>query len=301
MFTRPADRGNPFKRRQVMYTNTGYLNPEETELENLSVPLRINSCGVYRLISRPDMFTLRPAGRPDYQLLYIASGSALFYFSGSPVRVSAGSMVLYRPQALQHYIYYLADNPEVYWVHFTGYEASALTEEYAIDKDAPILHTGVSSRCQELFLQMIRELQIQRPYFEELLPLLLRQLFLLVKRQLKESPGQRGRMQKEMEHAIQYFHENFARSIQIEDYARDQHMSTCWFIRSFRQYTGVPPLQYLTSLRITRAKELLESTDYDIGEIGLIAGYENPLYFSRIFKKHTGISPAEYRKTLKPE
>lgn len=284
-----------------MYTNTGYLNPEETELDSQSVPLRVNSCGVYRLISRPDMLTLRPAGRPDYQLLYIASGSALFYFSGKPVRASAGSMVLYRPQVIQHYIYYLADNPEVYWIHFTGYEAASLAEEYGFDPDSPILHTGVSSRIQELFLQMIRELQIQRPYFEELLPLLLRQLFWLVRRQLQEGPGLGGRMQKEMEDAILYFHENFTRSIQIRDYAWGQHTSICWFIRSFKQYTGASPLQYLTSLRITRAKELLESTDYDIGEIGMMAGYENPLYFSRIFKKHTGISPAEYRKTLRPK
>lgn len=63
-------------------------------------------------------------------------------------------------------------------------------------------------------------------------------------------------------------------------------MSTCWFIRSFKQYTGMPPRKYLTSIRVKKAQELLESTDYGIGEIGSIVGYDNPLYFSRIFKKN---------------
>ena len=61
---------------------------------------------------------------------------------------------------------------------------------------------------------------------------------------------------------------------------------------------GVPPCKYLTSIRINKAKELLESTDCPVSEIGSIIGYENPLYFSRIFKKQTGLSPAAYRKVL---
>ena len=101
-----------------------------------------------------------------------------------------------------------------------------------------------------------------------------------------------------MEHAVHFFHENFSADIDISDYAASLHMSTCWFIRSFKQYVGIPPLQYLTSIRINKAKELLESTDCPVSEIGSIIGYENPLYFSRIFKKQTGLSPAAYRKVL---
>ena len=101
-----------------------------------------------------------------------------------------------------------------------------------------------------------------------------------------------------MEHAVQFFHENFSADIDISNYAASLHMSTCWFIRSFKQYVGVPPCKYLTSIRINKAKELLESTDCPVSEIGSIIGYENPLYFSRIFKKQTGLSPAAYRKVL---
>jgi AraC-like DNA-binding protein len=46
------------------------------------------------------------------------------------------------------------------------------------------------------------------------------------------------------------------------------------------------------------AQSLLENTEYNIGEIAEIVGYDNPLYFSRVFKKEYGVSPAQYRKNL---
>ncbi len=322
-----------------MYTNTGYLNLEDSQLEDMTVPLRVNCCGVYRLVTRPSMYTLRPYGRPDYQLLYIASGRAWFTapkgidkemigesvniapsneletFSepykikemggtwnegdlpSSFLEVPAGSMILYTPREYQQYVYYLKDKPEVFWVHFTGSEAGKLLSEAGFGKD-PIQYTGNLSGYQQLFLSMIRELQLPRPFGTELSSLYFRELLCLIRRQNAEGGSKKPRVQKEMEHAVHFFHENFTREISIEEYAKDLHMSTCWFIRSFKQYVGMPPRQYLTSIRITKAKELLESTSYTVSEIGAIVGYDNPLYFSRIFKKQTGLSPAEYRKAL---
>ena len=73
-------------------------------------------------------------------------------------------------------------------------------------------------------------------------------------------------------------------------------MSTSWFIRNFKLYTGSTPLNYILNIRISNAQSLLENTKYNITEIASITGYDNPLYFSRLFKKQTGLSPSEYRK-----
>ena len=83
--------------------------------------------------------------------------------------------------------------------------------------------------------------------------------------------------------------------INIEEYASAHGMSISWFIRSFKQFTGFTPLQYILSLKLLNAQILLESTDYTIKEISNIVGYENQLYFSRLFKKQKGMSPQEYR------
>ena len=76
-------------------------------------------------------------------------------------------------------------------------------------------------------------------------------------------------------------------------------MSTSWFIRNFKKYTGSTPMHYILSIRISNAESLLEATEYNVTEISNIVGYGNPLYFSRIFKKMKGISPTEYRKRIK--
>ena len=58
----------------------------------------------------------------------------------------------------------------------------------------------------------------------------------------------------------------------------------------------MPPMQYILSIRIANAQNLLETTAYTVSEIAAIVGYDNPLYFSRLFKKQLGMSPTEYRK-----
>ena len=55
-------------------------------------------------------------------------------------------------------------------------------------------------------------------------------------------------------------------------------------------------MQYIISLRITSAMNMLDNTDYSMARIAEAVGYDNPLYFSRIFKKHTGMSPSDYKK-----
>ena len=59
---------------------------------------------------------------------------------------------------------------------------------------------------------------------------------------------------------------------------------------------GISPAQYILSLRIMNAQNLLERGVYNIREVAEVVGYENPLYFSRVFKKEVGMSPTEYRK-----
>ena len=99
-----------------------------------------------------------------------------------------------------------------------------------------------------------------------------------------------------MQSAVTYFNENYNQDISIENYAQTRGMSVSWFIRNFKKYTGMTPMQFIVSLRVNNAQILLEQTNYSIYEIAKIVGYDDQLYFSRLFRKQKGVSPSQYRK-----
>jgi len=261
-------------------------------------PLVINSCGTYRLYTRKELPTGRSHGRQDYQLIYIAAGKGHFYFEADiPTILNEGTMILYCPEELQNYVYYGKDTPEVYWIHFTGSEAERIFTEHGITPSNRFFSTGTNPEYAQIFEKIILELQLQKEYFEESTSLLFRQLLVTVGRHLHEvTLDRQGVSSTEIIQATGYLHEHYHENINIEEYIKSHYASTSSFFRKFKLCTGITPLQYLLDIRLSIAKDLLETTDYSINEIASLVGYDNALYFSRLFHKHTGLSPRDYRK-----
>lgn len=279
-----------------MFINAAYLHDSKLPLVDESRPLLVTSCGNYRLRSRPEVVTHRPSGRKDYQLLYLAAGKGHFRIDGTEHILTAGTAVLYVPDQPQEYVYYQAEQTEVYWVHFTGSEADALLKRCRLDAPQGILPVGTSPDYLRLFGQMIQELQLRRTDYEMLTALLLQSLLIRMGRELGREKKYSDSSMREIHRAMHFFQEYYAQEINIAEYAASRGFSASWFLQCFRQITGSSPLQYILKLRLSNAQSLLENTDYPIGEIADAVGYDNALYFSRLFRKHIGMSPREYRR-----
>ena len=76
------------------------------------------------------------------------------------------------------------------------------------------------------------------------------------------------------------------------------NLSPYYFSKLFKEETGENFIEYLTKLRIQKAKELLVDKEKSMKEICGQVGYSDPNYFSRIFKKSVGVTPTEYREAL---
>lgn len=280
----------------IKYGNLSEVQPEGSM--DKTTPCVVNSCGMYRLYTHPELHTGRPEGRLDYQLIYIAAGKGSFLFQNNASCVlNAGHMVLYRPGEPQDYTYYGVDAPEIYWIHFTGSMVESWLKDYGISSGETVLFTGTNPMYAQIFEKIILELQLKQDYFEASTALLLQQLLLSAARARKENQPENVKVtSEEIRQAAGYFNEHYQENINMEAYVARNYFSVSSFFRKFKLYTGMTPLQYLLDIRLANAKNLLESTNYSIGEVAFLVGYDNALYFSRLFHKHVGMSPKEYRK-----
>lgn len=68
------------------------------------------------------------------------------------------------------------------------------------------------------------------------------------------------------------------------------------FKRRFEQATGMSPLEYVHTLRLEEAKQMLEATEAPVEAIAQEVGYEDAGFFSRLFRRHVQLTPAQYRR-----
>lgn len=108
-------------------------------------------------------------------------------------------------------------------------------------------------------------------------------------------PRELERFQCVLDYAAKHLEE----PIEIPQLATLCNLNRNDFSREFRRVFGIPPKQYLTQLRMERAKEQLLTTDETVKEIAAHCGYDNEYFFYRIFKKYARISPAEYRRQIR--
>ncbi|HHV98398.1 MAG TPA: response regulator [Clostridiaceae bacterium] len=101
----------------------------------------------------------------------------------------------------------------------------------------------------------------------------------------------------QVERAIEYIRQNYNDTeISLNSVCKHLFISVSYFSLIFKNNTGKTFIEYLTSVRIEKAMELLRTTNLRSYEISKKVGYDDPHYFSSIFKKETGMSPTEYRE-----
>ncbi len=118
---------------------------------------------------------------------------------------------------------------------------------------------------------------------------------------LAESAGVVARDQEDkgnqyVKKAVSFIQSNYCNPIKVTDVADYVCINRSYLYTLFQNYLGMSPQQFLSTFRITKARELLDSTTYPIESIALSCGYNDALVFTKAFRAMKGMSPSEYRR-----
>jgi AraC-like DNA-binding protein len=265
------------------------LDPRGSDVADYDVDLMVNCCG--EAVMRIPWAHGRIGRRNDFYLIYSLGGDMVGQIGGEPVTIGSGDLVCMLPgteysfgsrSPLDEWTHY-------FWIHFTGCEA-----------ERTLLRSGITpgkvyslGQCEEAFAyyeKLFSEFRTQGEDFEYSAAVQLRYLLYVFGKAAKENAV--GRLDK----SIRYIHTHLRYELTVESLAAMEFLGVSRYRDIFRSVTGVSPLDYITRLRIERAKDLLSQNGSSVAEVAEAVGYTNRNYFQRLFKKYTGKTPGEFRK-----
>lgn len=95
---------------------------------------------------------------------------------------------------------------------------------------------------------------------------------------------------------LTFIQQNYTDKITLQDLSSTFHLSEKYLSRYFQKHFSISFSQYLSHLRLSHAKKLLETSDLSITEVAADAGFPSVSFFIRSFKSNYGITPLQYRK-----
>jgi two-component system response regulator YesN len=106
----------------------------------------------------------------------------------------------------------------------------------------------------------------------------------------------RDRYSRPFKFIDQYLQENYQKQLSVEQVANIIDLNTKYFSQLCKSYFGSTFLEYLTSIRMEKAKQLLLTGEYSIKEVAEMTSFADGNYFSRVFRQTFGISPSSFKE-----
>lgn len=248
-----------------------------------------------------------------YELVIVFDGEGTHYIVNEKYHISQGDIflikpgikhgygntknlkiinLLYLPEQLKLSLYDLSNSPG-YHAFFEVEPAMRKQHEF---KSRLHLNSGKLEYIKKLVNSIDKELNFDKPdalfmavsYFMQAIGFIARSYT------KTEIPEQMDILY--LSEVISYIEMNYQHNITIADLAQKASMSEITLYRMFKKAFNMSPINYIISVRITFAQEMLNNSTLSISEIAYASGFNDSNYFSKIFKKNKGVSPRQYRK-----
>lgn len=275
---------------------------DELQLLNASnyVELSLHECGKEQCI--PDKsfhFTEK-----NYHLFhYVLSGQGTFVLNNIEYQIKEG-MIFYIPPNCQPVYYPNHNNPWTYiWIGMNGSNVPNFLNLINCSEKNPII-VDKERKILPYFESIYEEYRFHGTLNLKCLEFAYIMIDTMINLNYKKNKSHKNITNKEsyIKVAKEYILNNYQFNIKIDDIANNVGVTPNYLANVFTQVEKVSPKEYLTSMRMEKARLLLMTNRYKVREVGEMVGYKNQLHFSNEFKKRNGLSPQNYLvKNMKEE
>lgn len=247
----------------------------------------------------------------NYELDFYISGNRKMTINGESFAIGGGSLVFRRPGDYAISIggyncYCLTLDFSMKKQHlYKNYDRNTTKEDFQEISDNKLLQlipSHLATKHTADYTKIFDEIFCKHQSVDgkEACDILLNQLFCLI---LSEVYGRKLSKNTKENHILnvtcKYIQENFHNPISIKQLASNVSLSPSYFIKMFKKVANVTPTEYLISIRISNAKQLLSESNLSVAQIAEMCGFNDASYFSYYFKKTFGITPREYKENIK--
>ncbi|PKG25417.1 AraC family transcriptional regulator [Niallia nealsonii] len=237
-----------------------------------------------------------------FELVFIKEGKGDITIDGKTYIFNKNNIVFIPPEKIYSLAFTENSSVDYYQLSFHIYKKEPVTNKaFLIDKKT----------LSYLPIKMLYEENEIIPLVEELYAIFTKkdEMSVFLQRALLEriffnllkysKPKSKKDTRMAIEETREYIDKYFDKKITIDSLAQKADLSAKYYSEVFKKEYGIGVIEYLTSVRLNKAKELLIKTEKNICTIAKIVGYSDEFYLSRKFKQSVGISPSLYRKKRK--
>lgn len=236
-----------------------------------------------------------------FEIYFLSKGSRTFLFADALYKISAPSLVIIPPNVVHKTEggSFERHNVNVSKNYLNAYQMSVLEE-----KKMKILKLGsVESKNLLNFFEKAYSLKKEDKYFDLKQQAIFSSFILEIDSlgasvQLPQTAVPNP-LPSSVLKIIDFMAINCAENITLDDIANTFFISKTTLIYNFNKHVGRSPMDYLLTVRLNKAKQLLATTNKSVGAISEECGFSSANYFGLIFKKREKTSPLQYRKLQK--
>jgi len=243
-----------------------------------------------------------------YEIYYLVSGTRRQFVNHNIYDMEKGDMILI-PKRVIHKTTAIEKNPHTrYVLNFSDSFSESICKAMETDTPEQVFKTvkiSIPESRREYILGLFEKMYEESitadadEYGTIMVKNYLTELFVFINRYNRKSDNHsipEAFPEERIQKAAKFIYDNSHRQITLADAANHIYMSESYFSKKFKKVTGLNFGEYLTSIRIKMAEDMLFETNKSIMEIAELSGFRDANYFGDVFKKAKGISPNKYRK-----